>query len=213
MIIAGDWDHLKRDYYGGVLSEQYFRVESWALHPDYPNVTSLNDINVLFLQKGETGFHANGFVIVKLNQPIKYTSCVRPACLTNQINDMSRSPCGISDCMMTGWGNSENGDLKDFLQQARLNMPNVETCEAIEYYGAKLESLPAKTTCAVSPARPRAFHCVGDQGGPVVCKGSDGRWTLRGSVLARLLCDSGKPVPVADVTQVMDWVNETIRNL
>ncbi|XP_041375088.1 chymotrypsinogen B-like [Gigantopelta aegis] len=111
---------------------------------------------------------------------------------------------------MSGWGNTENNALRDHLQMAPVWIPTTSTCEHIEFYGSNIQTLPAKTTCALSSQRPAAFNCVGDQGGPVACQETSGEWILKGVVLLRIQCTSGAPIPIADVTKMVGWIQTTM---
>ncbi|XP_041376629.1 chymotrypsinogen B-like [Gigantopelta aegis] len=213
LIVAGDWNHvLDKEPFRGANPEQEFRVDRWNVHPEFAKgsgvpVNNFIDITILFTQGGEAKYQENAFVLVKLDRPTTFTDCVRPICLP----DPSDSSCGSNTCRITGWGHNENEDLKDILQQATMTIFSPDACDAIDYYrlGANAPARPERSTCARNAAG--AFPCVGDQGGPLACQGNDGRWTLRGTLLAKLSCDENTPLPVADTAQAADWIKTTIQ--
>ena len=114
---------------------------------------------------------------------------------------------------LSGWGKTDYaGQAVQDLQHASLQIiSNKECCEA--NCDRWTPSIPNKMVCAKNREQANS-GCHGDSGGPFVCQGSNGRWSLQGVVSwGSGRCNAFQKATVfTRVSEYMAWINETIKN-
>ncbi|XP_062995104.1 transmembrane protease serine 4 [Elgaria multicarinata webbii] len=99
--------------------------------------------------------------LVKLRDPLSTPESVRPICLP--FFDQEIAP-GTA-LWVTGWGYTrQNGKLSKTLQQAKVELVNISSCNAADAYQGEVTG---KMLCA-GHDQGRADTCQGDSGGPLM---------------------------------------------
>lgn len=133
--------------------------------------------------------------IIELTTPLKYTNFVSPICLPP-----ADVPVG-SNCVVTGWGNTENTGDDSVLRQVIVPIVSQSSCKT------SYPRLTAGNLCAGLAAGGKD-SCQGDSGGPFVCK-VNGRWELQGVVSYGAGCaDPGYPGVYTRVTAYKAWIQQ-----
>ncbi|KAF7665932.1 hypothetical protein LDENG_00127410 [Lucifuga dentata] len=170
--------------------EQSIMVEKMFLHPKWNDncVSCGNDIALL-----------------KLTTSAFINDKVQPACLPEHGAKLAHN----QPCYVTGWGRLQcflaGGSRATKLQQALLPVVEHSVCSRSDWWGNS-----AKTTmvCAGGESK-SAYH--GDSGGPLNCKGRDGRWYVQGvtSFVDGRGCNTHqKPTIFTRVAAFIPWITE-----
>merc|ERR1712001_218468 len=136
----------------------------------------------------------NDYAILRLADPVTFTSEVSPACLPA---DLSNTFAGVL-ATVTGWGTlSSGGSQPTVLQEVDVTVTTNAVCN--NAYG----SITANMICAADPGKD---SCQGDSGGPMIAP-ENGRQALIGIVSWGAGCAwEGYPGVYARVTEKMDWI-------
>jgi len=155
-----------------------FQVSSVRIHPKYDNVSLINDI-----------------AIVTLNKRVRNDIHISPVCIPKE-----RESFESRSCVTTGWGNRQpvlkefpvecidDGDCSDRLRSSKLG----------PYY-----QLHQSFFCAQS--RDSASSCTIDGGGPLVCRRKDGSFALIG--LLSWSVDDYSPDVYVRVQHFLNFIN------
>lgn len=128
-------------------TEQLIQVLEIFMHENYVSSTANNDIALL-----------------RLAQPIFYSSYAVPACLPTR-HLAERDLWAVSQHTVSGWGRrSENGPTSHVLRQ--LQVPRIRTQQCVEDSGV---ALTENMFCA-GYIEGQQDSCKGDSGGPLVTK-------------------------------------------
>eukprot|EP00066_Takifugu_rubripes_P025168 XP_011614434.1 PREDICTED: proproteinase E-like [Takifugu rubripes] len=136
--------------------EQSIRVAKIIIHPKWNDncVSCGNDIALLKLEKSAV-----------------ISDKVQPACLPQQGATLPHN----QPCYITGWGRLYSGGPRAAtLQQALLPVVDHHTCGRSDWWGSSI-----KTTMVCAGGGSESA-CHGDSGGPLNCKGRDGKWYVEG---------------------------------
>ena len=143
------------------------------------------------------------FSLVELNEELKWTATVRPACLPQ---DPSDDFVG-AEAVVSGWGalaphpNSAHIRQPQHLQDITVTVLSNDKCG--EY---PKNEITDKMMCA---HRIGKDSCQGDSGGPLVTKQQNGRYTLIGVVSWGYGCAlPDYPGVYARVSTVLDWIKD-----
>ncbi|XP_035665561.1 uncharacterized protein LOC118408809, partial [Branchiostoma floridae] len=159
-----------------------------VIHKDYDKGSTKNDIAVLQLKSYEDNDYINS------------------ACLPEVDTEFGTN----SHCFITGWGNTENGTLADFLQEARVGLIPDSACLSNASYGSRFYQ--EEMICA-GYWDGKVDTCQGDSGGPLVCAREDNRWYLTGVTSWGDGCGiARKPGISARVTNYIDWIKSIMNN-
>ncbi|XP_072231063.1 transmembrane protease serine 2 [Leuresthes tenuis] len=177
--------------YGGVrLSQIPFSttVERIINHEKYDSQTSDNDIALL-----------------KVREPLTFSTTVRPVCLPNAGMHFSAG----SQAWITGWGAlRSSGSTPDILNQAQVTIYSRETCNADQV----LDGQVTQTMFCAGKLEGGVDTCQGDSGGPLVVK-AGGVWWLAGDTSWGIGCAlSNKPGVYGNVTYFIDWIYKQMQN-
>ncbi|KAK7134261.1 hypothetical protein R3I93_017618 [Phoxinus phoxinus] len=132
-------------------------VQSIIVHPKYNNSLLNNDISLM-----------------KLSQPVNFTSYIRPVCLAS-IGSVFHNG---TTCWATGWGNiGKDQPLPgpQTLQEVEVPVVGSSQCSC-QYKNVKGITITPQMICA---GRTSKGTCQGDSGGPIQCK-TGSKWVQAG---------------------------------
>ena len=166
------------------------KIEKIILHENYNSETYDYDI-----------------ALVKLNNPVHFSTRVRPVCLPHEGMDFATG----TNCYVTGWGKlQEVGKFPKRLYQAKVPLVDRQNCSAT-YALHHGYTITERMRCA-GLANGGIDACQGDSGGPLVCnRGS--RWYLMGAVSWGVGCARSNAYGVyTDISKLKPWVVKTMNN-
>uniref|UniRef100_A0A8D0GS25 Peptidase S1 domain-containing protein n=1 Tax=Sphenodon punctatus TaxID=8508 RepID=A0A8D0GS25_SPHPU len=163
---------------------------------------------------GSLGNVAGDVALVKLEQPIRFTPHLLPACLPDARVPF---PPGTS-CWVTGWGAPKDGALlpaPQTLQQLRVPLIGTMDCDTLYHIGSgtrpEIREVYNDMICA-GYAKGQQDACQGDSGGPLVCE-QDGAWFVAGIVSWGTGCAlSNRPGVYTRVGAYQDWIQQQLPN-
>ncbi|XP_023565093.1 chymotrypsinogen B-like [Octodon degus] len=158
---------------------QELDVEEVFIHPNFTLETVSYDV-----------------ALIKLATPAQLNERVSPVCLPRPCDRFRPG----TECVTTGWGwtSVDPPDASTKLQQAVLPLVSTKECKKI--FGDRITD---QMICAGANG---VSSCMGDSGGPLMCK-KNGAWTLVGIVSwGDLTCPTSTPLVYSRVTAVMSWV-------
>ena len=166
--------------------EQIITPSQWISHPSYNDRTTNYD-----------------FAIVKLSQPVTFSSSVMPACLPSPDKNYDAVTATV-----TGWGTLSSGGS----QPSQLQKVDVKTRSNSDCTGSSTAYRPGDISqvmiCAAAPGKD---SCQGDSGGPLVTKEAGGYYSLIGVVSWGYGCaQSNAPGVYARVNQELGWINQYV---
>uniref|UniRef100_A0A3Q2SPP9 Peptidase S1 domain-containing protein n=1 Tax=Fundulus heteroclitus TaxID=8078 RepID=A0A3Q2SPP9_FUNHE len=159
------------------------KVDQIISHPDYYN-------------------YNNDIALVKLSEPVSFTSYISPVCLAASDSTIST---GVNT-WITGWGDTENGDplpSPKNLMEAEVEVVENSQCSFFWF------SITDNMMCAESQDGGKGF-CWGDYGGPLVSKQCD-RWIQLGIANEHQGCSQNTyPGAYTRVSLYESWINSVI---
>ena len=165
-------------------------VDQICLHPNYDYRTLDYDLALIHLKTPLTSF--NEFVT--------------PVCLPRHD---SVTPVGTY-CWVTGFGKTEEDSLlSNHLRQARV--PTITRQKCREQHPSRVVS--DRMFCA-GYSEGGIDTCEGDSGGPFVCKQSDGRYELTGTISWGVGCGrANQPGGYTDMRLFRSWIDSTVNTV
>uniref|UniRef100_A0A3B4V9X3 Chymotrypsin-like elastase family member 3B n=1 Tax=Seriola dumerili TaxID=41447 RepID=A0A3B4V9X3_SERDU len=164
--------------------EQSIMVKKMFIHPKW-NDNCVNDIALLKLEKSAV-----------INDKVQL------ACLPQPGATLAHN----QPCYVTGWGRLfSGGPQATTLQQALLPVVDHSICSKSDWWGSS-----AKTTMVCAGGESKSA-CHGDSGGPLNCKGRDGKWYVEGvtSFVNGRGCNTPKkPTMFTRVASFIPWISE-----
>uniref|UniRef100_A0A4W4E375 Peptidase S1 domain-containing protein n=1 Tax=Electrophorus electricus TaxID=8005 RepID=A0A4W4E375_ELEEL len=146
----------------------------------------------------------NDIALLKLDKAPVLNGSVQMACIPPAGEILPHA----TPCYVSGWGNLyTHGPMPDKLQQALLPVVEQSVCSQSDWWGVTVKPT---MVCAGGDIR---SSCNGDSGGPLNCKGSDGRWYLQGItsfVSSRTCNELKKPTVFTRVSAFNDWLEEVM---
>ncbi|XP_030593787.1 granzyme K-like [Archocentrus centrarchus] len=130
-------------------SKQVREVEKHFPHPNYQDVSLGNDL-----------------MLLKLKEPVKKTKTVKWL----KFGQTVRDPAAGSECLVAGWGLTENNKTSDVLMSVNVTVVDRKKCNSRDYYNQR-PVITSDMVCAGSDGLNKADTCQGDSGGPLLCKG------------------------------------------
>uniref|UniRef100_A0A8C5DZS3 Chymotrypsin-like elastase family member 3B n=2 Tax=Gouania willdenowi TaxID=441366 RepID=A0A8C5DZS3_GOUWI len=167
--------------------EQFINVKKMIIHPKWNDncVSCGNDIALLKLEKNAV-----------INDKVQL------ACLPQQDAALTHN----QPCYVTGWGRLySGGPSATTLQQALLPVVGHSVCRQSDWWGSS-----AKTTMVCAGGESKSA-CHGDSGGPLNCKGKDGKWYVEGvtSFVDGRGCNTPKkPTVFTRVASFIPWITQ-----
>ncbi|XP_053318135.1 ovochymase-1 [Spea bombifrons] len=133
-------------------------------------------------------------LLLELETPLVLDSSVAVICLSE------KTDVAYTDCITAGWGSTSTTSLQipDVLQQARVPMVSMATCKS--YWGTDI------TDTNICAGAAGASSCMGDSGGPLICKVRN-RYTLVGVVSwGSDKCEQKTPAVYTMITAYRGWM-------
>ncbi|XP_065110703.1 neurotrypsin [Paramisgurnus dabryanus] len=191
-VRVGDFHSLVPEEY-----EEEYAVEKIILHPRYH--ANSNDYDLALVRLSGHRAHGGG----TLGECVRLSRFVLPACLPVR---RERAPKGISNCYITGWGDTGRAYSKT-LQQASISVLSKRQCE--QRYSDQFTS---RMLCAGSSHDDhRVDSCRGDSGGPLVCERSSGSWVVYGVTSWGHACRlQNAPGVYTKVSAFVPWIRKVI---
>nr|XP_054763568.1 enteropeptidase-like [Lytechinus pictus] len=176
------------DLHLSIHSEHHLAItpDDIVIHPEFDYFTLNADI-----------------ALIKLSEPVSFTEYVRPACLSQTLQEFG----DYTTCIIAGWGDTEHVEA-DKLRKAVVRLIEGENCK-------KLYDIPddydTEYLLCAGFERGGIDTCQGDSGGPLVCEGADGRWHLTGVTSFGNGCaDPGFPGIYARVSTLLPFLESVI---
>ncbi|XP_038148150.1 transmembrane protease serine 2 [Cyprinodon tularosa] len=178
--------------YGHVkLSEMVFRslVQKIINHKYYDPETNAFDVALL-----------------KLQDPITFTSTVRPVCLPNVGLNVNED----SNAWITGWGALYSGSsvTPNSLNEAQVTVYDRDTCNA----GSVLDGKVTETMFCAGKLEGGVDSCQGDSGGPLVVNKGNIWWLIGDTSWGYGCAMRNKPGVYGDVTYFTEWIYKQMQN-
>jgi len=172
-VMVGDHDQETSD------GETRLDVKRIIVHEAYDANTMQNDI-----------------ALMELDEDVPWGNYVAPACLPSTQVSVDQ------ECVVTGWGETEDTGDKTKLQQVKVPVMSNSECQTS--YGSYITNV---NVCA-GLEQGGKDSCQGDSGGPMVCRPT-GVYVLHGVVSWGYGCaDSGYPGVYARVTEFVSWIQD-----
>ncbi|TSK53777.1 Transmembrane protease serine 9 [Bagarius yarrelli] len=137
--------------------------------------------------------------LVQLSIPAPSSYTIQTLCLPSPTHSFFKD----SECYITGWGSMrEDGKLTNQLQKAQVGIIYQSECQ--KSYGKKLTP---NMMCAGS-MEGGIDTCLGDSGGPLACRESQGRWFIAGVTSWGRGCARNRfPGVYTRVTAIREWIS------
>uniref|UniRef100_A0A3B4XVM4 Proproteinase E-like n=1 Tax=Seriola lalandi dorsalis TaxID=1841481 RepID=A0A3B4XVM4_SERLL len=183
-VVLGEYDLTKETG-----DEQIRAVERIVVHPRW-------DDNCLSC--------GNDVAMIKLASPVVLNDKVQPSCLPVSGEILPHN----YPCYITGWGRLySGGPIASKLQQALLPVVGHSVCSSSSWWGGTV-----KTTMICGGGDIRS-GCHGDSGGPLNCRGGDGKWYVQGvtSFVSSRGCNTlMKPTVFTRTSSFTQWISDTM---
>ncbi|KAF7666535.1 hypothetical protein LDENG_00102980 [Lucifuga dentata] len=168
--------------------DQTIPVEQIITHENYRDTQYGHDIALLKLKVMDSPYCA------------KESRYVRIACLPEK-----PFPAG-KECVVSGWGATENRLYSSQLLNARVLLISDERCKAPHVYGNSLDN----TMLCAGIMQGGTDPCSGDSGGPLACQFNETNY-VTGVVSWGIGCgQKNKPGVYASVLTFIDWITSKI---
>ncbi|CAH1785597.1 unnamed protein product, partial [Owenia fusiformis] len=145
--------------------------------------------------------YPNDIALIKLQQPVTFNDYIQPACLPE---DPNMSVTTEDNCLITGWGSTQDTGNNKLLQELVVPIWSKEDCAA--RWG---QSYILDTHICLGTGETGA--CNGDSGGPLNCK-KNGKWYLAGATSwgYRGCTEPDYPDVYTRISKYVDWITEKI---
>ncbi|CAH1262108.1 PLG [Branchiostoma lanceolatum] len=162
-------------------------------------------VEEVFQHEGYTNGLDNDIALLKLSRSAELDDYVGVACLPESV------PAAGTFCYTTGWGATDDGHLAETLQQGKVPVVDMTTCNSADHLNGL--AFTDSNICA-GYEEGGVDSCNGDSGGPLACRRSDGSWYLAGLVSwGPNPCGSPKkPGVYTNVAMYPDWIYNVIKN-
>ncbi|XP_058047714.1 acrosin-like [Ahaetulla prasina] len=144
----------------------------------------------------------NDIALVELDDPVKCTDYIQPACFPDSSVDVS----SMVHCYIAGWGYTREKDKSpsDVLKEAKVDLIPTEKCNSSNwYYG----SISASNLCAGFEGG-GIDTCQGDSGGPLMCREnrSERYWIVGVTAWGLGCARAQKPGVYTSTQNFYDWI-------
>lgn len=167
-----------------------FRISSIVKHPDY---RFYNDI-----------------ALIELNETVKFTKEIRPACLWSQDN------FGVNKAVAIGYGYTNYmSDTSNILQEVTLDIINRNICTKLVSRGRKLKDGLIDTQICAGVLKGGKDTCPGDSGGPLQITLRNQpciKYIIGVTSLGRMCGISNSPGIYTRISKYIDWIEEIVWN-
>ncbi|KAB5546663.1 hypothetical protein PHYPO_G00074620 [Pangasianodon hypophthalmus] len=146
----------------------------------------------------------NDIALLKLDKAPVLSASIQMACIPPAGEILPHD----TPCYVSGWGDLyTHGPIPDKLQQAMLPVVEYSVCSQSDWWG---KNVKPTMVCAGGDIR---SSCNGDSGGPLNCKGNDGKWYVQGvtSFVSSTNCNElKKPTVFTRTSAFNDWLDEVM---
>ena len=143
--------------------------------------------------------------LIQLNQPVQFTTTIRPICLPTNAEDTYGSELGTT----IGWGITEDGEQSAFLREVELNILENTTC--YENYRPLDVEIRKDMICTFLGPKGTENICSGDSGGPLMVQNKKRRFTHVGLTSFSLAdCTFPFPAVFTRTTYYLDWMRAVL---
>ncbi|XP_039189335.1 acrosin-like [Crotalus tigris] len=173
-----------------------------------PDVQERTIKNLVEHQQYRRSTHFNDVALMELSHPVNCSDYIQPACLP----DMEVEISSLTRCYISGWGvtNVSKPDVtSDILQEARVNLIPITTCNSTAWYDKKIHY---NNLCA-GHEEGGIDTCQGDSGGPLMCREqrSERFWlvgvTSWGAGCARVM----RPGIYSSTQHFLNWIKDVTK--
>lgn len=144
--------------------------------------------------------------LVQLTESISFNENVKPVCLPE--NDIPPSPG--TNCIVAGWGETENTGDNSILQKAIIPIVDAKRCQA--FYDEEGVNIRGDQHLCAGYKEGQVDACQGDSGGPLVCMSPFGNYPeLYGIVSFGVGCAlPGNPGVYTNVARFRTWLKSAV---
>ncbi|XP_053795429.1 acrosin-like isoform X1 [Vidua chalybeata] len=140
--------------------------------------------------------------LMELDHPVQCSPYIQLACVADPTLRVSE----LQNCWVAGWGSTAARGQKssDHLQQAKVQLINVQLCNSTFWYSGKIHT---HNLCAGYP-QGNIDTCQGDSGGPLMCqeKNSDYWWVIGITSWGRGCARARQPGIYISTQYFYDWI-------
>ncbi|NXK69439.1 ACRO protein, partial [Sylvietta virens] len=144
----------------------------------------------------------NDIALLELNEAVECGPYIQLACVAEPTLRISE----LKNCWIAGWGAITEGDedSSDVLQEAKVQLIDVQLCNSTDWYGGKLHPY---NLCAGYP-QGTIDTCQGDSGGPLMCQDNNADyWWVVGVTSWGIGCGRARLPGIYTSTQYFyDWI-------
>ncbi|RXG56343.1 Tryptase beta-2 [Armadillidium vulgare] len=169
------------------LKHEELRVQRIVLHPQFDNVSLVNDIALLQIERS-----------------VKQKPNIEVVCMPKANDFVPGKP---NKCYITGWGRKDEvSEHSVVLKEIKVPLWDNRECQnALKLQFGQSYNLPNTAICAGSEGNDA---CDGDGGGPLVCE-KDGHWYQVGIISFGIGCGrKNTPGVYTRVEAFKDWIQE-----
>ncbi|KAK0168199.1 hypothetical protein PV327_002024 [Microctonus hyperodae] len=149
--------------------------------------------------------HLHDIALMKLSRPSPLSKVIRTICLPEAEEKFTSN-----NCVASGWGRvGPSPSLSTALLEANIPLLNIDICK--EAYGNSVPLIDGHLCAGHTDGS--SGSCVGDSGGPLQCRRTDGVWQLAGIISFGSGCAKpGFPDVYTKVQYYIDWIKNTMNN-
>ncbi|XP_039913343.1 acrosin-like [Hirundo rustica] len=145
---------------------------------------------------------SNDIALLELNEPVQCSPYIQLACVADPTLRVS----DLQNCWIAGWGSTTEGDedSSDTLQEAKVQLINVQLCNSSDWYTGKIHPY---NLCAGYP-QGLIDTCQGDSGGPLMCQdnNADYFWIVGVTSWGRGCARAKLPGVYTSTQYFYDWI-------
>uniref|UniRef100_A0A8D2LVC1 Acrosin n=1 Tax=Varanus komodoensis TaxID=61221 RepID=A0A8D2LVC1_VARKO len=149
--------------------------------------------------------HLNDIALMELSHPVNCSDYIQPACLPSTDLELS----SLTHCYVSGWGvtdttSEQPTQTADILQEAKVNIIPLETCNSTTWYNTKIHY---NNICA-GHEQGGIDSCQGDSGGPLMCRESRSErfWVVGATSWGSGCANARKPGIYTSTQHFLDWI-------
>ncbi|XP_044286612.1 uncharacterized protein LOC123023726 [Varanus komodoensis] len=152
--------------------------------------------------------HLNDIALMELSHPVNCSDYIQPACLPSTDLELS----SLTHCYVSGWGVTDTTTVllaeptqtADILQEAKVNIIPLETCNSTTWYNTKIHY---NNICA-GHEQGGIDSCQGDSGGPLMCRESRSErfWVVGATSWGSGCANARKPGIYTSTQHFLDWI-------
>lgn len=185
------------------------RLGEHSLHDEYDNQVDFEIEKIFKHPQHKFRLSYNDIALIKLNQDVKFSKLIRPACL------WTGDSFNVSSVIATGFGlNDTAGDPADILQKVMLDFLDREQCDKKFHKQAKFPKGVQPSQLCIGSKRGGKDTCQGDSGGPiqVITEPKGCTYHVLGVTSTALQgCGIGQSAAIyTKVSSYIDWIEEIV---